>query len=531
MIHSTEKEVPLTGGRVTVDFDRDAYARLEVETDLDAPARLEIAIGEVCNPDGSLHRAPGGFRTIRTMTRDCPAGRSSFAFPIAPHRSPYWHTVSVRVPPEAGGEVVPFRYVEIDGGSGRAKLIRRELYGDFDDDAADFRSSDETLDRIWDLCKYTMKATGAFGIYIDGERERKPYEGDAFLNMLGDLCCGGSPETAFATLIWLFQFPTYPTEWQLLAPFLLRDYLLYTGRRDNVEKLLTLLEPNFRSLLAGADEDLLLRDGAPPGDQRTSGRGRRDIVDWPVSERDDYDFGEVNLVPNCYWHGALKVMRQLTGKPDYAVQAEKLRQTILRRMYRPRRGLFVDNPQSEHTSLHSAFFPICFGLTDRLDPEPLKQCIRSKGMVCSVYAAHFLIESCFICGMDDFAMRLITGDGLRSYRNMLRKGATITMEAWDDSLKPNQDWTHAWGAAPANLIPRWVGGIRPLTPGFQTFLIDPHPADLEFFTLRHPTPHGPVELEWHPDRFRVTVPKGTTGFYRGSMLPPGSHELRRTALE
>jgi len=26
---------------------------------------------------------------------------------------------------------------------------------------------------------------------------------------------------------------------------------------------------------------------------------------------------------------------------------------------------------------------------------------------------------------------------------MLDKGATITMEAWDDTLKPNQDWTHA----------------------------------------------------------------------------------------
>ena len=85
-----------------------------------------------------------------------------------------------------------------------------------------------------------------------------------------------------------------------------------------------------------------------------------DIVDWPVDERDGYEFGEINLVPNCYLYGALQVMNQLTSNGKYLIHAEKLRQSIIGEMYRSETGLFVDNPQSEHTSLHSAFFPIYF---------------------------------------------------------------------------------------------------------------------------------------------------------------------------
>ena len=29
---------------------------------------------------------------------------------------------------------------------------------------------------------------------------------------------------------------------------------------------------------------------------------------------------------------------------------------------------------------------------------------------------------------------------------MIRVGSTITLEAWDNKFKPNQDWNHAWGA-------------------------------------------------------------------------------------
>ena len=83
------------------------------------------------------------------------------------------------------------------------------------------------------------------------------------------------------------------------------------------------------------------------------------------------------------------------------------------------------------------------------------------------------------------------------------------MEAWDDSFKPNQDWNHAWGAAPANVIPRRLAGIRPGANGFSRFVVDPKPGDLKSFAITHPTPHGPIALEYANGKYRLTVPDGT----------------------
>ena len=96
---------------------------------------------------------------------------------------------------------------------------------------------------------------------------------------------------------------------------------------------------------------------------------------------------------------------------------------------------------------------------------------------------------------------------------MLDSGTTITWEAWDMKYKPNQDWNHAWGAAPANLLPRYALGARPLTPGWTRALIRPHPGALTNAEGKIPTPRGPVAVRWERgDRFRMQLelPPGTT---------------------
>ena len=42
----------------------------------------------------------------------------------------------------------------------------------------------DILNQVWDLCKYSIKATTFNGLYVDGDRERIPYEADAYLNQL-----------------------------------------------------------------------------------------------------------------------------------------------------------------------------------------------------------------------------------------------------------------------------------------------------------------------------------------------------------
>ena len=438
----------------TVDFGKDAFGWLEVELTGKGGEEVELAIGEVIR-DGRINRDPGGFRCFRKMNLILREGTHTYRFEIPPHVAPNPALPKCYPPEEAGGEIAPFRYAEIRGYSGAFKAVRHAVFAPFDDNAADFRCSDERLNRIWEFCKYSIKATTAFGMYVDGERERLPYEGDAYINQLGHFCCDAGYDMARRTIEYFFGHPTWPTEWRLITVLLARDYALYSGDEESIRRWMPELKEKL--LLNHAGTDLLIR-----GTQEV-----RDIVDWPVGERDGYEFGEVNLVPNCYHYGALLAMYELSREEWYLRRAAEVKQAIRGSMLK--NGLFVDHPGSTHTSLHSAMFAIRFGVADAAEYPALVSVIRSRGMACSVYGAQFLLEACYRCGLADHALALMVGGGLRSWRNMLDKGATITMEAWDDSLKPNQDWNHAWGAAPANIIPRGLCGIRPLSPGFGMF--------------------------------------------------------------
>jgi hypothetical protein len=74
-------------------------------------------------------------------------------------------------------------------------------------------------------------------------------------------------------------------------------------------------------------------------------------------------------------------------------------------------------------------------------------------------------------------------------------------------------WNHAWGAAPANIISRYLVGVRPLKPGYKKILIAPRPGALKWVQAKVPTPHGPVMVKFQNEIrlvLEVEVPQGTT---------------------
>jgi len=98
-------------------------------------------------------------------------------------------------------------------------------------------------------------------------------------------------------------------------------------------------------------------------------------------------------------------------------------------------------------------------------------------------------------GDDNAALGLMTTNNVRSWMNMITIGSTLADEAWSTTDKANEDWNHAWGAAPGNLIPRFVLGLRPLAAGYGQVLIQPHLGTmLSFAQGTVPTIRGPVSI-------------------------------------
>jgi alpha-L-rhamnosidase len=111
---------------------------------------------------------------------------------------------------------------------------------------------------------------------------------------------------------------------------------------------------------------------------------------------------------------------------------------------------------------------------------------------------------------EDYALSLLASTGASSWYNMIANGSTITTEAFDTAYG---DWSHAWGTAPANLIPRCLMGIEPIGAGFSKIQIKPQIGNLTSASVTIPTIRGPVSVsaaKGSTYRIAVTVPPDAT---------------------
>jgi Bacterial alpha-L-rhamnosidase C-terminal domain/Domain of Unknown Function (DUF1080) len=64
-------------------------------------------------------------------------------------------------------------------------------------------------------------------------------------------------------------------------------------------------------------------------------------------------------------------------------------------------------------------------------------------------------------------------------------------------------------------LSKYVLGVRPVSPGYKTWLIEPQPGDLTWAKGRVSTPYGPIKVKWEKThrglRLEIEVPSGTSG--------------------
>ncbi|MEM9644966.1 MAG: family 78 glycoside hydrolase catalytic domain [Planctomycetota bacterium] len=417
--------------------------------------------------------------------------------------------------PRSWQPVMPFRWIEIEGWPGEltADMIsRRAAYAKgWNDDASSFECSDPTLNQIWDLCKYSIKATTFAGVYVDGDRERIPYEADAYLNQLSHYATDDDVKMAARTFDWLMENGTWPTEWSPHMVLMAHAEWMSTGDVDWLSHRYEQLKT--KTLFQRRSDDGLVRSAEID-------QSKHDIVDWPPGERDGYVFTEVNTVVNAFHIRALELMSEMaravgqSGDADaFSMSAVQARRSFQSTLFDETKGVFRDGIGTEHSSLHANLFPLAFGLVPEGKVAGVVAWLKGRDMDCSVYAAQYLLDGLFANGADQKAIDLILADGTRSWRHMVESGTTITWEAWDMKYKPNQDWNHAWGAAPANLLPRHVLGVQPQEAGWTKVRVRPCLAGLDRAKGKVPTAKGPIEVRWTNDAsfvINVSLPDGVS---------------------
>jgi hypothetical protein len=524
-------------GFVLADFGKDAFGTLIFDVPSSAKDTITVRLGEKL-AGTRIDRNPGG--TIRSSEiRLAPAPGKHTVKLIKDTRNTGPAAVQL---PDSFGIITPFRYCEVENfpvKSDPSQLKQVIFHYFFRNDNSSFSSDDTIINRIWDICKYSIKATSFAGLYVDGDRERIPYEADAYINQLGHYYTDREYSIARRTNEYFIDHPTWPTEWILqTVPLFYNDYM-FTGNAESLKNYYDLLKHKTLTSLAGED-GLISSRNVTAAIMKDLGfvnekERIRDIVDWPpaqkdtgwklataAGERDGYDMVDVNTVVNAFYCNGLARMAEIADALDnkkdadyYRNEAESVRRVFNEKLLDRSKGIYIDGIGSGHSSLHANMMALAFGLVPDEYKKSVIAFIKSRKMACSVYGAQYLLEGLFKAGEEDYAFELLTSTDDRSWWNMIKSGSTITLEAWDMKYKPNSDWNHAWGAAPANIIPAYMWGITPSGPGWSKTTIRPRLSKLTESTIMVPTIRGNILAEYtkkgDSSCYRITLPGNMEG--------------------
>ena len=538
-----ERMIRMAEGHYFADFGKAAFATLQLTVSTEkARDSLIIYLGERKTADNRVDRNIGR-SNIGLIISSLPLkkGKNTYTLQIQRKKSQYPNS---QILAEHMPEVTPFRYAEIINSPSeifKENIKQIALFYYFDENASHFKSSNQNLNQVWDLCKYTMKMTPFLALYTDGNRERMPYEADSYIQQLGHYAVDREYSVARYTLQFLLRNPSWPTECHMITVFMAWHDYMQTGNTELLQKYYIDLKAKTLSALARADGLISTLEGGVTKEFLETlyyhGNSFSDLVDWPrgkqpgekqasnqgptpEGERDGYIFMPYNTVVNAFHYRTLVLMADVAktlGESEevarFSEQAARVKESFNKEFFETERGIYLDGIGTNHASLHANMYPLAFGLVPSEKIPSVLKYIKSRGMACSVYGAQSLLEALYNTDESEYALSLMTAESKRSWMNMIRAGSTVTTEAWDEYYKPNLTWNHSWGAAPANIIPRRLMGIQPLEPAFRLIEIKPQPGDLTNVEMKMPTIRGPVFVKWTKEgdefNFKITIPANT----------------------
>lgn len=506
--HPPVRTVIRPDGVTFLDFGRAAFSSLRLTLTWNPPvdasqtSQIEIAVGEKADSD-HIDSLPGGGVIFRRYPLELRAGTHTYdvSFPRFVPKYPHSQAMPDHMP-----EVVPFRYGEAIPGKLSVDVAgaeQRALWYEFNEEAASFRSSSPDLDAVYELCRYSLKANTFNGDYASSERERMMYEADTFIQQMGHYAVDREFAIARYSIENMLYHGSWPTEWIPHCLLMAWADYMHTGDTTLLTRHYETLKPKTLAALAGEDGLISTRTGLQTPEFLASIHAPplRDIVDWPTHMADDFDFRNFNTVVNAFHYQSLVLMARIAGvlgrdddRSSYANRATMVRHSFQAAFFDPEASLYRDGTGSTHHSFHANLFALAFDLAQPDHKPALLAWLKSRGMACGVYPAHYVLETFYDNDAEEHALDLLTSTSDRVWLNMLRMGSTVTTEAWDMKYKHNISWSHAWSSSPAHIIPRKLMGIEPAEPGFGRVTIRPRLGSLEDASVKLPTIRGDILL-------------------------------------
>ncbi|MBQ8641974.1 MAG: family 78 glycoside hydrolase catalytic domain [Clostridia bacterium] len=175
----------------------------------------------------------------------------------------------------------------------------------------------------------------------------------------------------------------------------------------------------------------------------------------------------------------------------------------------------------------AAAMHIVYGIYDNMEPlkAQLARLVEEKDFHhdCGMLGLPHLWQALNLCGLQDYAFRILTASGFPSYRNWIEDGATTLYEMWSMTDSKNHHMYSCYMAWMMNTII----GIRLTEPAYDIVALEPCFFEgLDWAKGHIDTPRGRVSVDWKKEadgvHVKLVIPDGMQAQFRGQTLTGGT---------
>lgn len=388
-------------------------------------------------------------------------------------------------------------------------------------DRGSFKCSDEQMNKIWEVSKYTLHLnTREF--FIDGiKRDRWIWSGDAYQSYLMNYYLlfdspsvtrtllanrGKDPVTSHVNTIMDYTFYWFMG---------IYDYYLYSGDKLFIKQFYPRMQSLMDFCLSRRNKDGLLEGQT----------GDWVFIDWAdgLSKKGEVSFEQLLF---CRSLEAMALCADIAedkaGGEKYADLAKDMKTKLFSIYWNESKSALVhsrvNGVQTENVTRYANMFAIFFDYFSETQKQAVKKNVLLNDKVQKIttpYMRFYELEA--LCAMGE--QGLVLKEMKDYWGGMLNLGATSFWEKYDPNESGAQHYAmygrefgkslcHAWGASPIYLLGKYYLGVKPTSPAYHTYAVEPVLGGLQWMEGKVPTADGDIFVYCSTREIKV---KGDTG--------------------
>lgn len=384
-----------------------------------------------------------------------------------------------------------------------------------------FECSDSLLNQIYSISLYTLHLnTREF--LLDGiKRDRWIWSGDAYQSYLMNFYTFFDKEVNKRTINALRGHDPVERHINTILDYSfywligIYDNYMYTGDTSFVCQIYPRMKTLIEFCLGRANQNGFV-EGLP---------GDWVFIDWsPIDKTGEVSFEQILLCRSLEaMASCAELVNDSNSEDRYRKMSEDLKQKIIDTFWSDERNAFLHSRNSgvlsSDVTRYTNMFAILFDYVDSVKKQLIKENVILNDTILKITTPYMkFYELAALCeiGEKEKVLKFV-----RDYwGGMLNLGATTIWEAYDPTQKGDEHYAmygrpfgkslcHAWGANPVYLFGKYLLGVKPLSPGYKTYLIEPSLAGLQWIKGSVPTPHGNIEIYVDKKVMRIKTVEGT----------------------